>query len=54
VAETGQQDLWQRAEITACVVAADRRQANSILDSADKLVESEARGRIIDSYRTFY
>jgi uncharacterized protein len=54
VAETGQQDLWQRAEITACVVAADRRQANSILDRADKLVESEARGRIIDSYRTFY
>jgi uncharacterized protein YlxP (DUF503 family) len=25
VAETGQQDMWQRAEITACVVATDRR-----------------------------
>lgn len=54
VAETGGQELWQRAEITACVVATDRRQASSVLDSADKLVETEARGRIIDSYRTFY
>jgi uncharacterized protein len=54
VAETGAQDLWQRAEITACAVAADRRQADSILDRADRLVEAEARGRIIDSYRIFY
>jgi uncharacterized protein len=54
VAETGSQDMWQRAEITACTVATDRRRAESILDSADKMVESEARGRIIDSYRTFY
>jgi uncharacterized protein len=54
VAETGSQDLWQRAELTACVVAGDRRQADAILDRADRLVESEARGRIIDSYRTFY
>jgi uncharacterized protein len=54
VAETGQQDLWQRAELTVSVVATDGRQASSILDSADKLVASEARARIIDSYRTFY
>jgi uncharacterized protein len=54
VAETGQQDLWQRAELTVSVVATDGRQANSILDSADKLVALEARARIIDSYRTFY
>ncbi len=54
VAETGHQDVWQRAEITACVVSTDRRQAESILDRADRVVEAEARGRIIDSYRTFY
>jgi uncharacterized protein len=54
VAETGSQDSWQRAEITACTVTTDRRQAESILDSADRLVESEARARIIDSYRLFY
>lgn len=54
VAETGHQELWQRAELTACVVATDRRGAESILDRADRMVASEALGRIIDSYRTFY
>jgi uncharacterized protein len=54
VAETGHHDVWQRAEITVCVVATDRRQADSILDRADRLVESEARGRIMDTYRSFY
>ncbi|MBW3554081.1 MAG: DUF503 domain-containing protein [Gemmatimonadetes bacterium] len=54
VAETGHQDLWQRAELTACVVATDRRGAEAILDRADRMVEGEALGRIIDSYRVFY
>lgn len=53
VAETGQHDRWQRAELTACVVANDRKHADSVLDSADRLVSGEARARIIDSYRTF-
>jgi uncharacterized protein YlxP (DUF503 family) len=54
VAETGHQDLWQRAEITACVVGSDRRQVESVLCGADRLVSSEPRARIIDSMRTFY
>jgi uncharacterized protein len=54
VAETGHQDLWQRAELTACVVAAQRRHAESVLDSVDRWVAAEPRARIIDSYRTFY
>lgn len=54
VAETGHQDAWQRAEITACVVATDRRRAESILDRADQLVEAESAGRIMDTYRVFY
>lgn len=54
VAETGHHDAWQRAEITASVVATDRRRAESVLDRADRLVESEGSGRIIDSYRIFY
>jgi uncharacterized protein len=54
VAETGRQDVWQRAEVTACVVATDRRHAESVLDSADRIVEAEVRGRIIDTFRTFY
>lgn len=54
VAETGHQELWQRAELTACVVANERRQAESVLVSADRLVANEARARIIESYQTFY
>ncbi len=54
VAETAHQDVWQRAEITACVVATDRRRAQSVLDKADRLVESDGRARIIDSFRVFY
>lgn len=54
VAETGHHDLWQRAELTACVVGSDRRHVESVLESVDRLVASEARARVIDSYRTFY
>ncbi len=53
VAETGANDLWQRAEITACIVSTDRRQADSILESADHFVNSEPRARIIRAERTF-
>lgn len=53
VAETGHHDVWQRAELTACVVSGDRRQAEAVLESADRLVAEEARARIIDSFREF-
>jgi uncharacterized protein YlxP (DUF503 family) len=49
VAETAYHDLWQRAELTACVVATDRRQAESVLASADRFVESSPLLRIVDS-----
>jgi uncharacterized protein len=53
VAETAHHDLWQRAELTACVVATDGRQAESVLESADRLVAEEARARIIRADRSF-
>lgn len=53
VAETGHQQLLQRAEITACVVSSKRGLADSILIGADELVGSEARARVIDSYRSY-
>ena len=52
-AETGHQDVWQRAELTACVVAGQKKIAESVLQSADDLVAGEARARIIQSYRQF-
>jgi uncharacterized protein len=53
VAETAHQDLWQRAELSACVMASDRKVAESVLQKADELVSAEYRARIIDSQRYF-
>ena len=53
-AETGHHDLLQRAEIAVCVVSNDRKHAQSVLSSADRMVMEEGRARIIDSYTTFY
>ena len=53
VAETAHQDTWQRAELTACVVAGEKRVAESVLASADRLVMAEPRARVIDTYRSF-
>ena len=52
VAETGANDLWQRAEITACVVSTDRRQADSVLESVDRFVGSDPRARVIRTDRS--
>lgn len=54
VAETAHQDLWQRAEISACVMASDKKIAESVLQQADALVAGEYRARIIDARREFF
>ncbi len=54
VAETDYQDTWQRAELCAALVAANRKLAEQILNRADELVASDARVRIIDSTTIFY
>ena len=54
VAETAYQDKWQKAELTAGVVASERRHAEQVLESLDRFVAGDPRARIIDSYRTFY
>lgn len=53
VAETDHHDLWQRAELACCVVAADRRQAESVLGSADQLVAANGLARVISSNLAF-
>jgi uncharacterized protein YlxP (DUF503 family) len=53
VAETHHQDLWQRAELSCCVAATDRRHAEEVLGSADRMVASEPQARIIDSATSF-
>jgi uncharacterized protein len=52
-AETAHQDLWQRAEIAACVVSGDHRQVDEVLDGMDRLVVQDMRARVIQSHRTY-
>jgi len=53
VAETAHQDLWTRAELTAAVVAADRSQADSVLDKLDRFLEGDGRALIVAVDRSF-
>ena len=49
VAETGLHDSWQRAELTVCLVATERRQAESVLSSVDAFIAASPHWRVIDS-----
>lgn len=53
VAETAHHDLWQRAELTACVAATDARHADQVLEQADRFVNAEPRARVIRAERSF-
>ena len=53
VAETGHHDVWQRAELTACVVSTDRRHAESVIASADRFVAASPLCRILDSVTSY-
>ena len=47
VAETDHQESWQRAELTACCVAADRGQADRLMEEMDRFVEANPFLRIV-------
>ena len=47
VAETGLQDVLTRAELSIALVASDGRFAQSVLDKADRLVESHGGASIV-------
>lgn len=53
VAETGRHDAWQHAELTVALVATDRRHAESVLESVDRMVASNPYCRIVDSVSSF-
>lgn len=52
-AETDHHDLWQRAEVSVCVVSTDRRHVEQVLHQADRLVADAAGARIVDSSRSY-
>jgi uncharacterized protein YlxP (DUF503 family) len=53
VAETGHHDAWQSAEITVCLVATDRRHAQSVLESVDRFVAANPLCRVVDTATSF-
>ena len=52
-AETAHHDLWQRAELTVCVVSNERGHAASVLQDADRLVDGADGARIVDTSTSF-
>lgn len=54
VAETGQQDVLTRAELSVALVAGDRRLAESVLDKADRMIQDEGRALVIGGRRDFH
>jgi len=54
VAETARHDAWQSAELTVCLVSSDRRHAESVLSTIDRVVGTAAGCRVIDSVRAFF
>jgi hypothetical protein len=54
VAETGQQDVWTRAELSVAVVAGEQAFAESVLEKVNQLVASDARALVSASRREFY
>jgi uncharacterized protein YlxP (DUF503 family) len=53
-AETSYQDLWQRAELAAAVVAGEHAQVTDVLDSMDRLVTGDMRARVISARRSYH
>ena len=53
VAETGHQDLWQRAEIACAVVGTARPSVEQILRAVDRAVEQADGVRVIDTVLEF-
>jgi hypothetical protein len=49
IAEIGDHDIWQRAQLGICVVSNDRRKVNSTLDKIYNFIEGLALCEIIDS-----
>jgi len=54
VAETAYQDVHERAQLTAALVASDGRVAESLLDRMDAFVEEHSEARILRVHKERY
>ena len=53
-AETGDQDVLTRAELSVALVATDRRFAETVLDKADRMIQENGRALVVDTRRELY
>ena len=53
VAETGHQDLWQRAEIACAALGSARTVVDETLRAADRMVEEADGVRIVDTVTVY-
>ena len=53
VAETGHQDLWQRAEIACAALGTARAVVDETVRAADRLVEAADGVRIVDTVTVY-
>jgi uncharacterized protein len=53
VAETGHQDLWQRAEIACAAIGTARAVVDETVRAADRLVEQADGARIVDTVTVY-
>lgn len=49
VAETGHQDLWQRAEVAVAAIGSSRTVVEEVLRAADRVVEEADGVRVLDT-----
>ncbi len=54
VAETDLQDRWQMAELSAAVVASDRRRVEVVLARLDRFVRSDPRAEVVESEKAYF
>lgn len=54
VAETGDQDVLTRAEISVALVSSDPTLAGTVLDKADHLVQENGRALVLHTRRDFH
>lgn len=48
IAEVGDLDLWQRAEIGVCAVGNDHSHVNSVLDNVTRFIEQMMVAQLVD------
>lgn len=50
IAETGDHEIWNRAELTVVFVTSDGREADRVASSVDRFIEDSGRAQILGTH----